>query len=225
MQNPYEVHYYRTRDEYIQRLRGKVPKIEITNGLYYTSDRTAYFYFDPQQQSSDTIFHEATHQLFYENQKQERQIALRENFWIIEGIACYMESFRQEDGQWTTGDPRHVRIDSARYRFLHDGYYVPLAQFAAMGMTDFQTSQNITKNYSQATGLAHFFMHYDGGRYRDALVEHLSQLYRADPRGRTRVQSLEDLTGTSYPDLDRQYAEHLKELEASVAPAAAGTGK
>jgi len=214
---PYEVHYYRTRDEYVSRLRSRVPNIEITNGLYYTSDRTAYFYFDPEQQNSDTLFHEATHQLFYESLRQERQIALRANFWVIEGIACYMESFRQEGEEWTLGDPRHVRIDSARYRFLNDGYYVPLATFAAMGMQDFQTSPNITKNYSQASGLSHFFMHYEGGRYRDALIEHLSQLYRADPRGLSPVQSLEELTGTSYADLDRQYAEHLKTLEATLA--------
>ncbi len=225
-QSPYEVHYFRTRGEYLEKLRGKVPNIDITNGLYYTTDRTAYFYFDPEQQSFDTIFHEATHQLLYENVKQERQVALRDNFWIIEGIACYMESFRQEDGQWSTGNPEHVRIDSARYRYLHDGYYVPLTQFAAMGMQDFQSVpdiQVIKKNYSQASGLAHFFMHYNGGQYRDALVEHLSQLYRYDPRGRFRVQSLEELTETPFSELDKQYGEHLKALEASVTqPAAAG---
>lgn len=216
LRNPYEVHYYRTRDEYITRLRGKVPSIEITNGLYYTSDRTAYFYFDPAQQNSDTIFHEATHQLFYENLPQERPVALDENFWVIEGIACYMESFRNENGRMTLGDAKHVRIDSARYRLLNDGYYVPLSQFAAMSMQAFQTDPNITKNYSQASGLAHFFMHYDSGRYRDALVEHLSQLYRPNPRGAFRVQSLEELTGTAYSELDREYAEYMKEMEAAV---------
>ncbi|MGE3317500.1 MAG: DUF1570 domain-containing protein, partial [Planctomycetaceae bacterium] len=216
LRNPYEVHYYRTRDEYANRLRSKVPQIDITNGLYYTSDRVAYFYFDPKQDNSDTIYHEATHQLFYENIRQERAIAVNDNFWIIEGIACYMESFHEQEGQWTLGDPKHIRIDSARYRFLNDGYYVPLSQFAAMGMQAFQSNPNIQKNYSQAAGLAHFFMHYDDGRYRDALVEHISQLYRPDPRGKNRVQSLEELTGTAFSELDREYGEYMKEMETSA---------
>src|SRR5262249_32955801 len=66
---PYHVDYFRTREEYVERLKRKVPQINITNGLYYTADRVAYFYSDPSQQNPtpDTLFHEATHQLFYEN--------------------------------------------------------------------------------------------------------------------------------------------------------------
>ena len=181
-------------------------QIRMTNGLYFTADRVAYFYYDPQMPNQDTLFHEATHQLFYENDRRDRMIAMDANFWIVEGIACYMESYHVEKGQSIVGDPKHVRIEAARHRVVVDHYYIPLERFAEMGMVAFQSSREISKNYSQAAGLAHFFMHYSEGRYRDALIEHLSEIYRAGPRQRLAVHSLADLTGESdFGELDSQY--------------------
>jgi hypothetical protein len=217
---PYRVDYFRSRDEYVLRLLKRVPQIRMTNGLYYTADRVAYFYFDPQQQNQDTLFHEATHQLFYENEKRDRMIAVDANFWIVEGIACYMESYHVENGQSVVGDPKHVRIEAARHRSVIDNYYIPLERFSKMGMIAFQSSREISKNYSQAAGLAHFFMHYGGGRYRDALIEHLSEIYRAGPRQRMAVRSLADLTGVSFAELDREYEAYMRLLPAGIRQAA-----
>ncbi|MEX1097385.1 MAG: DUF1570 domain-containing protein [Planctomycetales bacterium] len=206
---PYVVHYYRTKDEYQKTLIDRIPQIGITNGLYYTTDRVAYFYHD--ENVEPTLYHEATHQMFYECVPGERMIADAANFWIVEGIACYLESFRAEDGKTSIGDPHYVRFVAARFRYLQDEYYVPLAQFASRGMREFQSdTQNIARNYSQASGLAHFFMHHDGGRYRDALVTHLAQLYTPRP---VQVQSLAELTGVSFAELDRQYGEYLRAME------------
>src|SRR5262249_1664296 len=125
--DPYDVHYFRTREEYVERLHAKIPQIAITNGLYYTGDRVAYFFNNvnnPNQAEQDTLFHEATHQLFYENVKADRTVALDANFWIVEGIACYMESYRAVNGESTVGDPHHIRIQNARERCVLDGFYV-----------------------------------------------------------------------------------------------------
>jgi hypothetical protein len=220
--DPYDVDYFRTRQEYVDRLRKKIPQIDITNGLYYTGDRVAYFFYNPDQHEQDTLFHEATHQLFYENLRAQRLVAVDSNFWIVEGIACYMESYRAENGQCSVGDPHHIRIQNARERCVLDNYYVPLEKFAAMGMKAFQESPDIRKNYSQAAGLAHFFMHYEGGRYRDALVEHLAEIYHTSGRQRAFVKGLDELTGVSYADLDRQYVEYMRSLPAGLSQAAAG---
>ncbi len=217
---PYHVDYFRTREEYVRRLVKKVPQIGMTNGLYFTGDRVAYFYYDPQQQNEDTLYHEATHQLFYENDRRDRLIAVDANFWIVEGIACYMESYHTENGQAVVGDPKHGRIVAARHRAVIDNYYIPLERFAEMGMTAFQSSRAISKNYSQAAGLAHFFMHYGGGRYRDALIEHLSEIYRAGPHDRFAVRSLADLTGVSFSELDSQYENYMRTLAAGIPQAA-----
>jgi hypothetical protein len=215
---PYVVHYYRTREDYQRELIRKIPQIAITNGLYYTTDRTAYFFHDEKVDVLPTLYHEASHQILYESQSRERSIAEQAHFWIVEGIACYMESFRDEGSRVRVGDPEAVRFDAARYRYLVDKYHVPLGRLAAMSMREFQSDPQIARNYSEASGLAHFLMHYDGGRYREALVQHLAQLYSGDPR---RVQGLDDLTGVPLAELDRQYGEHLREQQREVDAAAA----
>lgn len=209
---PHLVHYYRTRAEYDSRLIEKIPEIKITNGLYYTNDRTSYFYHNDGV--LPTIYHEASHQLFYESSTRDRPVGRDRHFWIIEAIACYMESFKRSNGRATLGDPRFVRFHAARHRYLEDDYYIPLLQFDAMSMRQFQHHPNVSRNYSQASGLAHFLMHYEDGRYREPLIEHLSQLYNSSgPRRSRRVESLPELIGVDYATLDRQYGEYIQKTQ------------
>ncbi|WP_397571439.1 hypothetical protein [Schlesneria sp. T3-172] len=210
---PYTVHFYRTREEYLNRLRKFFPSIDQTNGVYMTSDKVAHFYHDPMNDNEGTLFHEATHQLFFESNNVNRTISERSHFWIIEGIACYMESFRSRNGSFSLGDPKYIRFVGARHNLLEKGYYVPLREFSSYGMQDFQSSVDLAKNYTQAAGLARFFMHYDNGRYREAIVKHLSQLYSSDERTRTRASSLDELTGVDFVELDQQYAEDARATE------------
>lgn len=212
---PHVVHFYRSQQEYIQRLQSKFPQIAITNGLYNVDDRISHFYHDPASQNRSTMYHEATHQMFYETDSRDRHIAPDADFWIVEGIACYMESLQKKDGQYELGNPRHIRFDAARYRLLNDRYYVKLASFSQMGMKVFQADPNIARNYSQASGQAHFFMHYENGKYREALIEHLSQIYRANLRGSgvLRVQTLAELTQVSFAELDDQYIHYCEQQE------------
>ena len=217
---PYVVHYYRERDEYNRYLIKKIPQIGITHGLYYPSDRVTYTFDDPEVDTLGTLYHETTHQFFYESEPGNRPIAETEYFWIVEGIACYMESFRDDEGELSVGDPRHIRFVNARDRFLTEKYgaryYVPLAQFSSWGLREFQSQQQISANYSQASGLAHFFMHYQGGQYREALIEHLSQLYRTPPRSRNLNQSLPELTDVDYATLDLQYGQYLQQMQLQI---------
>lgn len=213
---PYRVNYYRGREEYVQRLEKLFPAIHKTNGIYLTRDRTAHFYYDPAGDQEATLFHEATHQLFFESYPVERPIGETANFWIIEGIACYMESYRRAQGEFTVGDPRYIRFAGARVNYLDQNYYVPLHEFTAMGMQDFQVAPMLAKNYTQAAGLAQFFMQYDGGRYRDALVQHLAQLYSANARKRDAPDRLDELTGVEFTELDRQYGEFLRDTQRLV---------
>ncbi len=220
---PHEVHYYHDRNEYNQKLVVKSELIGMTNGLYFTTDRIAYFFHDPMLTLDDTLYHEATHQLMYECLPRQRDVATQAHFWVIEGIACYMESFDPSDGKVSLGDVNHERIRAARYRYVDDGYYVPLGQFASMGLNQWQQvhRNELQKNYSQAAGLTHFFMHYDNGRYRDALIEHLSELYHGVGAARRPVQNLATLTETAYTTLDKQYGEYMQTLGSPIATSAA----
>lgn len=210
---PYLVHFYRTRSEYVDQLRKDFPNIEITNGIYLTTGRIAHFYEDPNNNNEATLFHEGTHQLFFESHALNRPIGENAHFWIIEGIACYMESFQRKGGNYTLGDPNYIRFAGARVNLLQKNYYVPLSEFSQKGMYEFQHAPELAKDYTQASGLARFFMEYDNGRYREALVKHLTQLYSASTRERDSAPGLDKLTGVEFEELDRQYAEDAKALE------------
>ena len=208
VRQPFVVHFFRTHDEYMQKLKKENPQIAITNGIYMPDHRVSYFYDNRETDTESTLYHEATHQILYQLHPQKRPIAEREHFWIIEGIACYMESYRDQNGRISIGNPASIRFQAARYRLLQENYQIPLARLAEMGKLAFQNDPKIAMNYSQSSGLTHFFMHYGEGRYRDALIEHIRRLYQVTPL-RGRVAGLDLLTDTRYETLDRQYREYL----------------
>jgi len=196
----HQVVYFRSRDDYNQALRSAFPNIEMSIGVYVDSTRRAYF-FAGEKSDRRTLYHEATHQLFHESRPVAPDVGLRSNFWIVEGIALYMESLHEDDGFYVLGGFDDLRMLAARYRLLHDDFYVPLADLAAMGREAIQTHPRIATIYSQAAGLTHFLISHEAGRYRDALVAYLSAVYS----GRADAGTLARLSGASYADLDRQY--------------------
>ncbi|WP_299459722.1 DUF1570 domain-containing protein [uncultured Gimesia sp.] len=213
------MHYYSTREEYLQRLQKEIPQIALTHGIYLFGDRISHFYHRPDAEGDlGTLYHEATHQLFYETGliRKSRQVGEKNHFWAIEGIACYMESFEKKGNVFRAGNPNHIRFNAARYRLLEDNYYIPLETFAAMGRNAFQNSPNISPNYSQASGLSHFFMHFKGGEYRDAFINQMTQLYSLNSRISNNAQTLEELTGVSYAELDRQYKTYSATLQKAL---------
>ena len=56
-------------------LRAKLPQVELSNGVYYPPDRIVYSYHDPEEVDSTlaTLYHEASHQFFYESSSRERR--------------------------------------------------------------------------------------------------------------------------------------------------------
>ncbi|OHB79856.1 MAG: hypothetical protein A2W31_01050, partial [Planctomycetes bacterium RBG_16_64_10] len=199
------IYYFRSRAEYNQALRRQQPLIEKTLGIYFDTSRRGYFFAGPEQ-SAETLYHEATHQLFHETRRVAKLVGRRNNFWIVEGIATYMESLAEQPGYWTVGGFDAGRMPAARFRLLDDGYYIPLQQLTRMGVDDLQRRADLAKLYSQVAGLTAFLSHYDGGRYRDALLECLIAVYTDTADDTT----LATLTGCSYTELDRQYRAFLE---------------
>jgi hypothetical protein len=206
---PFQVVYYRTRDEYNAALIRQQPRIGMTLGIYFDNSRTSHF-FAGNDQDPGTITHEAVHQFFQESTKSARNVGGVANAWIIEGIACYFESLTPADlaeglQAFTVGTPDGGRLPAAYQRAIVDDYYVPLAELCQLGTTDLQRRDDIARLYSQSAGLATFFMHYRDGLYRPALMEYLRLVYA----GRDKPITLEELTGVSFAELDAQYHEYL----------------
>ena len=138
--------------------RPTMPNIEITVGVYRDQPRRAYF-FAGKDSDDRTLYHEATHQLFHESRPVAPNVGRKANFWIVEGIAMYMESLRQEDGYYVLGGFDDQRMHAAQYRLLHDNFYVPLDEFTGYGMEQLQNDPRIATLYSQAAGLTNFLIY------------------------------------------------------------------
>ena len=196
---------FRDHDEYIHALQAIMPMVGISVGAYLDSVKTAYF-FAGNGSEDRTMYHEATHQLFHESRKVATNVGRRGNFWIIEGIAMYMESLKKENGYYELGGFDDQRMVAARYRLLHDHFYVPLEQLTGYGMEKLQSDPKIATLYSQSAGLTYFLLYYDHGHYRDDLVSYLTTVYT----GRDGPDTLAQLTGTAYAELDKQYHEFME---------------
>ena len=216
---PNVINYFRTRDEYLAELRKKTKQnVGITRGMFFPDDGIAYFYDDPESNDYSTLFHEGTHQLLSGSRPQIGPIGIRNSFWLIEGIACYMESFHRDGERFSVGSVKAPRLVSARYNLLEQSYYVPLRDFSAMGMEAFQNDPNIRKNYSQCAALTHFFLHAHDGKYREALIEHLSQIYSTRKVVRASPEPISNLTDTSDDLLDEDYKEFMRNLDKPPKP-------
>lgn len=199
----FRVNFYRTAEEYMHATRPHVKfGLEATTGIYVPATRTAYFYVHEEMDQA-TVIHEATHQLFFESGQGRQTTGSPANYWVIEGIACYMESFEDcgdhvELGNWDT-----PRLKVGRQR-IRRGQYVPIEKLVRLGLKDFEGPAVYTL-YSQSACLCHFLMHHDNGRYREALVRYIEAVCLGQASGET----LQDLVGVEYAELERQFREHV----------------
>jgi hypothetical protein len=203
----HQVVLFRNRDEYNAALKPSQPMIGVTLGYYWFDSHTAYF-FSGDDQNDGTLYHEATHQLFQETRAAVPDLGTKNNFWVVEAVACYMESLANHDGYWTLGGVDEGRMSAALTRLLQDNFYVPLAEMTSYSRDAIQHDPRLPKLYSEASGLANFLIHYRGDHYRQPLIDYLIAVYS----GRAEPDTLAKLTGASYEQLDRQYREYMKEV-------------
>jgi hypothetical protein len=208
---PFPIVYFRNKAEYVAVLQPREPQIEITSGIFMNDDDTAYFFADDKTNHDSFLFHEVVHELFALSRPTTPQVAVKGNFWIVEGIACYFESLSLHDDYAALGDLSNARVAAARYRRLVDDFYVPLAEFSSYSRRRLQQDPRIARLYSQAAGLSWFLMHADAGRRREATVEYLAAIYT----GKDTPTTLAERTGEKYVELDRQYRTYLENLPTS----------
>ena len=195
---------FNDQTEYADFLKHVQPRIGITRGYYDAVSRTSYFY-GSEGSNESTQLHEATHQLFQELQKASKRLPLNTNFWALEGVAMYMESFQRSGPTVTLGGFGSRRLQFARYRRLQEDFYVPLSDLVAIGRDAFQRDERIRKLYSQSAGLAHFLIDGDQQRYRSGFIRYLKSIYD----GRDRRDLLTASLGSPATDLDLRYQEFL----------------
>ena len=200
-----DVVYFRNKEQYHKALKPMIPDVGISMGVYVPENRTAYFYAGSED-SERSMYHEATHQLFQQSRPNSDNAGRRANCWLIEGIAMYMESLRRQGDSFVLGGLNDVRLQAARRHLEEGDFYVPFDKLVRMGKRDVQGHPHVAKLYSQIAAMASFLMHYDDGRYREALVNTLAAIYdgNGDPDLLARA------TGVSYAELDNQYRAYME---------------
>ena len=195
--------FFRDREEYVRQLSAAEPKIAVTLGYYMKGNQTSYFYAGDEN-AWTVWYHEAAHQLFQETGDPIRDVGEKWNFWVVEGIAVYLESAVKHEGYFTLGGFDADRLQFVRSRVMGGDKSIPFDELSALGREALQRHAEIGRLYTQAAGITHFLMDDHDGRNRDEFatqahgdvrgaryspnVSEISQLFRRDSRpGITRL--------------------------------------
>lgn len=197
---------YRDRTQFQQAIaRFPIPGKDVATGLYVPRQRRVYCYAEPSIQGGwiPATLHEATHQLFVESRSDVTLSGTRGNYWVIEGLASYMESLELQPDRVLLGRWDTPRLKLARDRLVLEHRYVKLAKLVRLDEQTFSRGDTALL-YGQAALVCHFFLHGAEGRYRDAFVEYVARVFS----GQADEETLAELTGRSYEQLDREIVVH-----------------
>ncbi len=207
----FSVVLFSDRDEYVEQLGRSEPRIGMSVGYYSQHNKTAFFYAGDDA-ARTTWVHESTHQFFQESGMVAPLVGERANFWVVEGVALYMESLVDHDRYATTGGSDADRLQFARFRKLSQGYYVPLEQLVSYGRKQMQTDKDIRKLYSQSAGLTQFLLHGNAGQWMRPFVDYIKTVYR----GVGQRSTLQVQIGQPYAILDQGYQQFLNVTDADL---------
>ncbi|MEQ1829887.1 MAG: hypothetical protein ABL921_28250, partial [Pirellula sp.] len=177
----FSVAVYRDKTAYTNALKTIERNVGISTGYYEPNRNISLFYWDGAK-TSPTIIHELVHQFFFESSAQEVVLNTDTNpgFWVVEGIALYLESMSTrtvgggtmvEVGGWDAS-----RFQAARYRRLHDEYWIDWDDFRSASGAEFRRNPEINKWYSHASGLAQLWMD-NTDEHRRGFVDYIASVY------------------------------------------------
>lgn len=213
---------YRSREEYLRELSKYDANSVYSIGGYFPSLHCLFIYDTDESDHADLfalLSHEATHQLFEEcnttvssrTYVEHNKRAAIANFWPIEGIAVYSESFRfntSHDMASLGTNLDNPRLIAAQQSLFTQEDYIPLRNYSRLSRSQFQQRRDLSHLYSQSAGLTSFFMHARNGLYRNAFIRYLQSIYQ----GTDKPDSLEELTGKTFEELDKEYKDFMESV-------------
>ncbi|HEV7280896.1 MAG TPA: hypothetical protein VGN57_11895 [Pirellulaceae bacterium] len=162
--------------KYVAYLEQYVPRVGESKGVYSDQRKVSYFFAGDDADES-TIIHELGHQLFQEIGSVGDEVGRACNFWVVEGIATYLESLRPEGSRQVLGGFTSKRMQNARYRLRHAGQWMPADEFADLAFSEFAQQEDLPFVYSQGAGLSHFFLHGVPDSTRAGFLQYLDDVY------------------------------------------------
>ena len=177
----FQVVLLKDAEQYQKTLQAEGPGIELSTGFYSDSLRTIFLY-GVDGEAAETRRHELTHQLFREATRSglgQESPGEKSDFWMVEGIAGYMESLVIGDRHATVGGWDSPRLQYARYRVLAGGDQIPPAELMSDGQKDAQNRSDLSRWYSHSIAHIHSLMDGNDAQARHWLYERLARLYRS----------------------------------------------
>lgn len=200
---------FASRQDYVNRLAGTAPNIEQSRGYYAVKRRQSLFYLG-ESNLQKTWFHEGSHQLFQERYSARQNVGDRSNFWLVEGIAMFMESLVDADTFATVGGMFSERLQFARFNLFTRQFLKPIEQLCELGQQDFQNDPRVRQLYSESAGVTQWLMTGNNGENRKALMSLLKRVYQS------KAQPLEliDLMKVTVDDANRGYINFIRPRKA-----------
>lgn len=170
--------------QYAAALATEGPGIGRSTGYYASAVRTTFLRLPAgdadREDARATRYHELTHQLLAEATAAPPRTlpGQREGFWLLEGIACYMESTVIGPQYATVGGWEASRLQFARHRVLASGQEMPLAQLESLGQRPFQQHGDLAQLYAFASAHCHRLIDHAQGRGWMEVLGRLAELYR-----------------------------------------------
>lgn len=174
---------FRSREEYLQHLGQNETRIDTSVGYYAPKDSISYFYIDPSGVPQATIIHELTHQILQEASliRGGTPWESPSDFWAVEAIALHAESLWIGPSFATFGGWESPRLQVARYRLLRDDFWIDWEELRQYSSTTWKEQKEISKSYTQSSGLAHFWLDHRQPEIRQAFISYLQSVYREKP--------------------------------------------
>jgi hypothetical protein len=174
--NRLQIALFGDRETYVRFLGRGNPNAVRSTG-YYSPEHQLTLLFAGEQADAATRYHELTHQLLQEACGPVTPVpGEARGFWLVEGIANYMESLRFHDSFASVGGWEAERLQYARARWLGSGDPPDLHALADESRDEVLQRSDLGAWYSAAAAYTHLLM--DRSDSRGALQRYLQSLYR-----------------------------------------------
>jgi len=199
---------FRDPDQYAAALAAEGPAISRSTGYYSSSARLMLLRQSRSGEDADeataTRYHELTHQLLAEATDSRLRVppGERQDFWLLEGIACYMESTTIEGGRATIGGWEASRLQFARHRALVSGQTLPLQQLQPLGRHAFQRHAELAQLYAFASAYCHQVIDRNAGDGLIDMLVRLAKLYQVRITGTPLPSDADEANLVDYLRLD-----------------------
>lgn len=174
---------FRDVARFAEVLRAEGPGVAQSTGFYSDLKRITFMVDDTEAAAGEntaTRYHELTHQLLTEATDARARVrpGERRDFWLVEGIACYMESLNLRATDATVGGWQASRLQYARHRVLGTGDDLPLGDLIGDGRLAVQQRTDLARWYSFSAAYAHRMIDHDNGTGLIDALDRLSAVYQ-----------------------------------------------